>query len=153
MHQWLQRINVIATVGGGFTGLAVSLTTLVSSWSQLKAMAVLIVLGFCVLCAWAIYVGLLISEGATVSRQLTAFYILQIPSFTTPGLSFHAGFGFMLYIGDLPNGNNIQWQLGADWNAGLLSGDGWSFAINLFPILLLWLLRRSNKSLERTRER
>ena len=152
MHQWLQRINVITTVGGGFTGLAISLATLVSNWPQLKPLAVLLVLGFCVLCTWAICIGLLLAEGVDAGRGLTIFYVLQIPNFTTPVLSFHAGFGFMLYIGVLSNGQIIQGQLGADWNAGLRSGDSWSFAINLFPILLLWLLRRSNTSLERTRE-
>jgi hypothetical protein len=49
----------------------------------------------------------------------------------------------MLYVGALSNGRNLQAQLGTDWNAGLLSGDGWFFAINVIPILLLWLVRRS----------
>ena len=152
MHQWLRRINVITTVGGGFTGLAVGLATLLSSWPQLKILAVLLVLGFCVLCIWAVYVGLRVAEGADAHRELTIFYTLQIPYFTTPVLSFHAGLGLMLYIGALSNGRNLQVQLGADWNAGLFNGDSWSFAVNLFPMLLLWLLRRSNTSLERTRE-
>ena len=152
MHQWLQRLHVITTVGGGFTGLAVSLATLLNSWPQLKVLAVLLILGFCALCIWAIFVGLRLSEGAEVDRELRIFYLLQIPHITTPVLSFHAGFGLMLYVGVLPNGRNIQAQLGADWNAGVLHNEGWFFAINLIPMLLLWLLRRSNKSLERTRD-
>ncbi len=146
MPKWLRRINVITTVGGGFVGVVASITTLLSNWHQLKLMVVLVFLGFCVLCFWSIFIGLLLAEGEDPRRELRIFYLLQIPNFTTPLLSFHVGFGLMLYVGSLANGQNAQVQLGTDWNAGLFSGDGWYLAINLFPILLLWLLRPFNRS-------
>ena len=152
MHPWVQRFHVITTVGGGFTGLANGLATLLSGWPQLKALAVLLVFGYCALCIWVISVGLRLAEGGDAGPELRFFYILQIPYFTTPALSFRAGFGLMLYIGALSNGHNVQAQLGADWQGAILSNDGWFFALNIVPILLLWLVRRSNKSLERTRE-
>jgi hypothetical protein len=152
MHQWLRRFHVIATVGGGFTGAALGLATLVGNWSQLNALAILLVFGLFSLCAWAITVGLRLSEGTDVHRELRLFYILQVPNFTTPVLSFHAGFGLMLYVGALPNGRNIQAQLGADWNGSILHDSGWFLAINIIPMIMLWLLQRSNKSLARTRE-
>jgi hypothetical protein len=142
MHHSIRRFHIISTVGGGFTGLAVSLAALVGSWSQLKPLAILLVLGACVLCTWVIFVGLRLSEGANMDRELRFFYILQIPHLTTPVLSFHAGFGLMLYIGVLPNGQNISAQLGADWNAGVLTDQNWFWALNILPMLALWLVRR-----------
>jgi len=143
MNHWLRRNHLIFTVGGGFTGLAVSLATLIGNWSGLTKLAVILVLAFCALCGWAIVVGLRLSEGAADLPQLRLFYLIQIPNFTSPLLSFHAGFGVMLYLGSLPNGQNIQAQLGADWNGAILNGNGWTFAINVIPIILLWFIRPS----------
>jgi len=152
MSTWTQRFHLATTIGGGFTGLAVGLATLLSNWPQMKVLAVLLVLAYCLLCVWSISVGIRLAENGNVGPELRFFYLIQIPYFTTPALSFHVGLGFMLYIGTLSTGRNVQAQLGADWNTALLHGDGWLFAINVVPILVLWLMRRSNKSLERTRE-
>jgi hypothetical protein len=152
MHTWIRRLHLATTIGGGFSGLAVGLATLLSNWPQLKVLAVVLVLAYCLLCVWSISVGVRLAENSNVDEELRFFYLVQIPYFTTPALSFHVGFGFMLYIGTLSTGRNIHAQLGADWNTALFHGDGWLFAINVVPILVLWLIRRSNKSLEPTRE-
>jgi hypothetical protein len=153
MTTWIRRFHLATTIGGGFTGLAVGLATLLNNWPQLKVLAVLLVVAYCLLCVWSIWVGFRLAENDNVDPELRFFYLIQIPYFTTPALSFHAGFGVMLYIGTLSTGRNIQAQLGADWNTALFHGDGWLFAINVVPISVLWLIRRSNKSLERTRAR
>jgi hypothetical protein len=142
MQHWIQRFHIVSTIGGGFTGLAVSLATLIGNWSQLKLLAVLLVLGFCLLCVWAIRVGLRLAEGADVNRELRFFYLLQIPHLTSPVLSFHAGFGVMLYLGVLPGGQNISAQVGADWNIGILTDNSWFIGLNIIPMLALRLLRR-----------
>jgi hypothetical protein len=152
MSTWTRRFHLATTIGGGFTGLAVGLATLLNNWPQLKLLAVVLVLAYCLLCLWCISVGLRLAENSEVGVELRFFYLVQIPYFTTPALSFHAGFGVMLYIGTLSTGRNIQGQLGADWNTALFHGDGWLFAINVVPILMLSLMRRPDKSLERTRE-
>lgn len=77
MHICIQRLRVTTTVGGGFTGLAIGLATLLSNW-----------------------------------------------------------------------------QLGADWQAAITSNDGSFFALNIVPILLLWLwavllVRRSGHARDR----
>jgi hypothetical protein len=152
MTTWTRRFHLATTIGGGFTGLAVGLATLLNNWPQLKVLAVLLVVAYSLLCVWSIWVGFRLAENENVDPELRFFYLIQIPYFTTPALSFHAGFGVMLYIGTLSTGRNIQVQLGADWNTALFHGDSWLFAINVVPISVLWLIRRSNKSLERTRE-
>ena len=152
MPKWIRRIHILATIGGGFVGLAVGLATLVNGWGQSKVLAVVLVLAYCVLCLWSIALGLWLVEGEDVGSDLRVFYFLQIPWVTTPVISFHAGFGAMLYLGVLPNGRNIQAQLGADWNTAFLTNEGWFLAINVVPLVMLWLARRSNTSLERTRE-
>jgi hypothetical protein len=153
MTTWIRRFHLATTIGGGFTGLAIGLAALLNNWPQLKVLAILLVLAYCLLCVWSISVGFRLAEESDVSPELRFFYLVQIPYFTTPALSFHAGFGFMLYIGTLTTGRNVQVQLGADWNTALFHGDGWLFAVNVVPIIVLWIMRRSNKSLERTHER
>jgi hypothetical protein len=152
MHPWVTRLHVIATVGGGFTGLAVTLAKLMGGWPQLKVAAVLVFSAFGAFFVWSIYVGLRLSEGGNVIRELRIFYVAQILHFTTPALSFHVGLGLMLYVGALPSGQNVLATVGAYWNTGIFQGEGWFLAVNIVPLIMLWLMRRSNNSLERSRE-
>ena len=143
MNKWPLRFHLTMTIGGGFAGFTIGVFTLVNNGGQLKAAAILLVLAFCGVCVWAISVGLRLAEGRNPIRELEAFYLLQIPYLTTPMFSYHLGLGVMLYLGVLQNGRNIQTQLGADWQGAFLGGDGFSFAINLVPIAVLWMLRRT----------
>jgi hypothetical protein len=148
MHHWLRSFHIISTVGGGFTGLALGLATLLNSWSQLELLAILLVLAFGALCVWAISLGLRLANRTDVRHELLFFYVLQIPHFTTPVLAFHAGFGLMLYVGILPDGQNLRAQLGTDWSAAIVGEQRWLLAINIVPVVVLWLLRRSAQPLE-----
>lgn len=141
-NTWLRRFHLIATVGGGFAGLAICLATVTGNWAQLKASAVVLMLAFAALCVWAIYLGVKLFEGRDVRRGLRFFYIIQLLNFTTPWFSFHAGFGLMLYLGVLADGQNFRIQLGADWTTSFLSGDSWSVAINVVPIIVLSIMNR-----------
>jgi hypothetical protein len=149
MPLWLHRYHLVATVGGGFAGLASILAVLLSSWAQVSVFSVIIYLILSLVCIWSILLGLRLAEGADLRPELRAFYLLQIPCFTSPLLSYQVGFGLIFYLGTLQNGNNFQFNLGGSWNLGLLTGNRFTLAINLVPVALLWVLRRSNPSLER----
>jgi len=143
IDKWPLRFHITLTVGGGFTGLTIVLMMLVNNGSQMSVTQILLALAFCLMSGWAISLGLRLTEGRNPLRELKAFYLIQIPYLTAPWFSYHLGLGVMLYVGALQNGRYIQLQLGADWQTALMGGDRFYFAINIVPVAVLWMLKRS----------
>jgi hypothetical protein len=96
-----------------------------------------------VLSAWFVLIGLRFIEGREVSRELGVFYVLQVPRFAIPGISYYMGIGYMFFVGRMENGQHVNDNIGAVWQLQLLRGDQWNFAINVVPLVMLILLSRS----------
>lgn len=146
MPTWWRRIVAIATLGGGFTGVVVTLATLFSSQQKPLAGVVLCVL-VTLLYAYGVALGLAVAEGRNPTRRLSIYYGLQIPIFSSPQFAYHFISGFHVSI--IVSGG--QWgatfRLGSEWLLSFSQMLPWTVGINLFAIgILIMLITTGSRS-------
>lgn len=148
MKAWQRRILGILTLGGGILGLVTSVTMLLSSANP-------IVWGFCLffiaLYAWGVWCGIRIFEKDATARGCTLkYWIIQIPTFSSPflGYAFVSGFHLTPSIQLAPFAFNINFWFGSTFTYSLMqSNKPWLLGVNVFAVaVVIWLARQKNNS-------
>lgn len=133
MNTWVRRTIGILTLGGSFTGLALS-TQLAQQ--QHQALALVFTFLFALVYAWGTWCGLIILEsGKAAARQACVFWGLQIPHLMSPvaGFSLTSGAAVMVsYAGS--TGIAFKADIGSHFQYSLLQGLPFSIGINLFAL-------------------
>jgi hypothetical protein len=156
MKAWLRLTIVTITVGGGFTGIALTFPVLQSHWSsQSPRLANLfLILLFLVLNACVTASGLLFVHDPSRIFPLIAALAVQIPSISSSLFvyKFAAGLALVFSI-DGPAksaGNGIrlgsEFVLGNRWTISLSGEHPFSLGVNLVALatlILLWRLSRT----------
>jgi hypothetical protein len=141
MKSWLRLTLVTTTVGGGFVGIAVTLGELVNSKDASPLMFV-VMMAFVGLYAFVTFAGLLYVQNERRTLPLRAAFLLQILWISSPIIAwrFTAGFEFTLsFIGGVLN---AEFWLGSLWQFNLFQELPWGFGINLFAVLMFFILLR-----------
>lgn len=137
LFRWL--ILVLA-IGGGFTGLVVTVQGVAEA--QLSLLQLFFSFWFVGLYAFVIASGLIFADSPRCVVPLMISLILQVPFVTSPILAYRFDVGFNVTIG-VVNGHFISdWRFGSEWFASLLQGRPWGIGVNLFAVLILFLLVR-----------
>lgn len=148
MNRWLRRLHLVLTIGGGFGGLAVALTTLGESFRQ-SLLGSFLLTGAAMYFVWAIVIGLRLADGKA-GRSLLWLYGAQLPLLSGPVVAYRLSLGAHVYVGVL--GGSFYWnlQFGDNYSVNLGNGDlPWGVGINLFALAMYLISLRTMPSKNR----
>jgi len=136
MNTSLRLTLITLTVGGGFTGIAITSQALFSG--QVKEPALLVICGvFITLYVYVLIAGLILAHNPRRTKPLIVALALQILLISSPIVSYRFGAGLVMNVGLNLNGAFWWFRFGADWQFVLLQRFPWGIGINLVPIGLL----------------
>ncbi len=155
MKPWLQGTLICLSVGGGFSGAALSLTLLRNA----KLMPALIPIVFIFMYGFVAAAGVMFALDRRKTKPLLTAFALQIPYLGSPWLTYKFGAGLIAagFIGGPSAADNIgvrvggEWFFGAFWRFGLMENAPWVLGVNIVPLAILIILRRAalqNQELE-----
>ena len=151
MSTWWRRILAIVTLGGGFTGVVITLAILFSAQER-----TLPLVGLCILVtllySYGCFLGLALAEGRILKKQLGIYYGIQIPIFNSPQFAYHFISGFHLSLAYSGGQFGATFRLGSEWVLSVNQMQPWAGGINLFATAVVVSLfrRRSTKTLEKS---
>ena len=142
MSSWLRLTLITMTVGGGFTGIALSLQML-SSQQIAGAEIYAIYIGFLILSLFVLVSGLVFVQNPDRFTLLAFALAIQIPQVTSQILAFRFGLGIHGGFGLSTTGPFGWVRVGGDVNFGVLRPLPWSIGVNLVALILLAALTLS----------
>jgi hypothetical protein len=157
MKTWLRWTLVTMTVGGGFTGVVVSLSAFQSffgSQGQAPPGSFLQMAVFLVLNSYVTVSGLLFVQDPRRTHPLMAALAIQVPWISSAIIAyrFAAGIELVLSVNGPTNAADSVFRLGYAYFLGsscelsLLQEHPFSLGVNLWALALLLLLWRSSQS-------
>jgi len=134
-------------VGGGFTGLAITLQSLFNSFGG-PPLNLLLTLVFVGLYALVVVSGLLFAHDSTRTGPLLAALAIQVPSISSSSFvyQFAAGLAGIISISSPEKENtagaHYGWELflGGSWRVSFGHGNPLGVGVNVVPLTLLLLL-------------
>jgi hypothetical protein len=142
MSNWIRRLFVIVSIGGGFAGCAITTDQIFQSDQSLGFYVVSIVVALAY--AAGIYGGVkLIEDEERGMSFLSWYFVAQIPYLISPVFSYQFTSGFTAFAALGSNGSSWGIFYGGRWMFSLLqSGDsGFAFGANFFALWAAWYLR------------
>ena len=129
------------TVGGGFTGLVLTLQLL----AQMRDTALIVLcIVFALLHAFVVASGLLLVHNPHRVMPLVAALTLQIPVISSPLVAYRFGDGLSAGFGFSTEQGLIGWvNFGSDWHLNVMQPLPWGSGINVVPVVLLGAMRYS----------
>lgn len=144
MSTWLRLTLITMTVGGGFTGVALTAQLLFSPQVSGPALVAICVV-FLMLHIFVLVSGLLFVQKPHRIMPLMVALSLQVPYLSSPIVAYRFGAGLQAVVG-LTGAGPLGWiRLGSDWQFNLLQPLPWGFGINLAALLLLVALSYSTR--------
>jgi hypothetical protein len=144
MKPWLRLTLITVTVGGGFTGVAITLQSLVARQSQPPAYYALI-LAFSALFAFVTVSGLVFVQNPKRTGLMMISLALQIPWVSSPIIAYKLAAGFQICVGFFGGRLAGGFRLGSDFQINFFQQLPWGSGINLFALLLLVLLLQATR--------
>jgi hypothetical protein len=142
MKTWLRLTLVTVTIGGGFTGVAITLQTLFGMKGQPVINYVLIT-GFVALFAYVTISGLIFVQNPQRTAPLIVALVLQIPWISSPLIAYKFAAGFQVSAAIVGGQFKGGFLLGSDFRFNIFQQTPWGAGINLFALGLLLLLLRA----------
>lgn len=142
MKTWLRWTIIITQIGGGFTGIAITLGYLQNSGSTPPS-GLIIPVGFIGLYLFVILAGAFFAHDERHTRLLRAAFWLQIPLISSPIIAWGFSAGFSLNLTLIGSELGANFWLGSFWQFYLFGELPLGIGINLFPVLMLFLLGRT----------
>ena len=142
MSTWLRLTLVGLTVGGGFTGVVLTLQMLFSPQVDGAALILICVL-FVVLYLFVFLSGLLLVHNPRRVTPLAIALVLQVPVVSSPVVAFRFAAGLQCSFGLSQGGVFAGFRLGSEWQFNLLQPLPLALGVNVVAVLLLVALIRS----------
>lgn len=142
MKPWLRLTLITMTVGGGFTGFALTLQFLFKPQSQ-QLVYFLFIAVFLVLYAFVTASGLLFVLNPRRTLPLFIALGFQIPWISSPLIAYRFTAGLHATVGFVGGDFNGGFRLGSDWQFNLFQKSPWGLGVNLFAVAILTLLARA----------
>lgn len=155
MNPWLRRLYIILTVGGGFTGVAVTLQVFLS-FDESDWMIDVLYLGSIGLYTYGIFAGLRFAENERDKKHLILFYWLQVPWISSPILGYRFTSGFHLSGIFIERDLKGFFRIGSDWQFNIVNTSlPWGIGLNIFALIMVLILIKKtqpNKALDEITE-
>ena len=146
MPAWFRWMILILTVGGGFTGLAVTVQGIFQMKSGQLA-NLLIYIPFLVLFGFTVVSGLLFADNPRDTIPLKITLISQIPAFSSPVFAYGFSAGFRASAGIISGQFVANFYFGSDCQLFFFAGRPWGISINYFTLGVLLLLLKYTRKL------
>jgi hypothetical protein len=143
MKSWLRLTLITVTIGGGFTGVAITLQALFRP-SQPPAYY-LLMLAFLALFAFITVSGLVFVHKPERTDLLIVALALQIPWVSSPIIAYKLAAGFQVCIALIGGRFAGGFRLGSDFQINVFQLLPWGAGVNLFALALLVLLLRATR--------
>ncbi len=141
MKEWLRLTLVTMTIGGGFTGVAITLQAMVTGREQSPLGYVLMSM-FLALFAFVTVSGIVFVHNPNRTSLLVVALVLQVPWVSSPIFAYKFAAGFQI-CGAVMGGNFAGgFRLGSDFQINFFQQLPWGIGINFFALALLVLLIR-----------
>jgi hypothetical protein len=141
MKPWLRWALIITQVGGGFTGIVITLDYLQNS-ENMDPPGLVISIGFVTLYAFVTVAGMLFAQNERRTSPLRAALWLQIPWISSPIITWQFTAGLCVAIALIGESPGVEFWLGSIWQFYLFGDFPLEIGLNLFPVLMLYLLGR-----------
>jgi hypothetical protein len=139
MNTWLRLTLITITVGGGFTGAAVSLQVLLGP--QGRQISNFFLIGaFFFLFAFVTASGLMFVHNPEMKLPMVVALALQVPWVSSPFLAYKFAAGFQVSVAILGGRLSGGLRLGSDFQINLFQRMPWGAGVNLFALAMLLLL-------------
>jgi hypothetical protein len=153
MKPWLRLTLVTVTVGGGFTGVTMTLQTILGAQNQPLSYYMLVVV-FLAVFVFVTVSGLVFVHNPRRTGPLIVSLALQIPWVSSPIIAYKLAAGFQVCVALIDGRFAGGFRLGSDFQINFFQQLPWGAGINLFALALLILLLRAtqvpNESLQST---
>ncbi len=147
MKPWLRLTLITVTVGGGFTGVAITFQSFLAPQNPAPAFFnLLIILAFLALFAFITVSGLIFVHSPEKTTPLIVSLALQIPWVSSPIIRYKVAAGFQISVALIGGRVGGGFRLGTDFEFYLFRGLPWGVGINFFALALLILLLRAKQS-------
>jgi len=146
MRPGLRLTIVTLTVGGGFTGIAVTLQGFLRGSHSVDDSSLLF-LAFACLYAYVVVSGLLLVSDAGRMVPAIIALALQVPWVSSPLFAFRFSAGFHATVGILGRSPQFGFNLGSDWICSLAQNAPSGGGVNLFALAMLVLTLRARTSM------
>jgi hypothetical protein len=147
MKSWLRLTLITVTVGGGFTGVAITLQALFRP-NQPPAYY-LLMLAFIAIFAFVTVSGLVFVHNPQRTELLIAALALQIPWVSSPIIAYKLAAGFQVCVALIGGRLAGGFRLGSDFQINFFQQLPWGAGVNLFALALLVLLLRAGRMPEK----
>ena len=144
MKSWLRLTLITVTVGGGFTGVAITLQSLLARQSQ-PLVNYALMLAFLALFAFVTISGLVFVHDPERTGLMIVSLALQIPWVSSPIIAYKLAAGFQVCIALIGGRLGGGFRLGSDFQINFFQQLPWGAGINLFALVLLVLLLRARQ--------
>lgn len=142
MKTWLRLTIITMTVGGGFTGFALTLPFLLKPQSH-QLFSSIFIACFLALYAFVTASGLLFVLNPQRTLPLFISLGFQIPWISSPLIAYRFTAGLHITVGFVGGDFNGGFRLGSDWQFNLFQKSPWGLGVNLFAVTILALLARA----------
>jgi hypothetical protein len=143
MKSWLRLTLITVTVGGGFTGVALTLQLFLRPSQPLAYY--LLMLAFLALFAFITVSGLVFVHNPQRTDLLIVALGLQIPWVSSPVIAYKLAAGFQVCIALIAGRFAGGFRLGSDFQINVFQRLPWGAGVNLFALALLVLLLRAER--------
>lgn len=126
---------------GGFAGIANIFGSLLNR-ENTEPIVVLISIAFMALYAFVTIAGVLFALDERRTKPLRLALCLQIPLISSPLIAYRFSAGFSLIVALIGTELGVNFWLGSIWQFNLFGELPWGIGINLFALLMLFLIRR-----------
>jgi hypothetical protein len=136
---------VMLMVGGGFMGTV--LTTQLLFSPRTHGENSFITAAFILLNAFVLVSGLLLVQNPRKTLPLKIALVLQIPFFSSPILAYQFSTGTCVAFGLGQPAVSVVffYNIGSQWYVHLLENVPWRMGVNIVPVILLAVLRRTTR--------
>jgi hypothetical protein len=141
---WLRLTLVTLTVGGGFTGVAVTLQALLGPQGR-RPFNFVLISAFLLLFVFVTVSGLLFVHNPNRTGPLVIATSIQIPWVSSPIVAYKFAAGFQICVALVGGRFDAGFRLGSDFQINLFQRLPWGVGINLFALLILLLLLYSER--------
>ena len=152
MKPWLRLTLVTATVGGGFTGVAITLQALGTAREQQPAFFILM-LCFLALFAFVTTSGVVFVHDPNRTNPLIVALALQVPWFSSPVVAYKFTAGFQVSAALLGGHFAVGFHLGSTFQINFFQHLPWGVGINFFALALLFTIPHNFMQRIRTSQR
>jgi hypothetical protein len=143
MKSWLRLTLITVTVGGGFTGVALTLQLFLRPSQPLAYY--LLMLAFLALFAFITVSGLVFVQNPQRADLLIVSLGLQIPWVSSPIIAYKLAAGFQVCIALIGGRFAGGFRLGSDFQINVFQRLPWGAGVNLFALALLVLLLQATR--------